>query len=384
MGSGGGSSAPAPDPQIGKAALMNAELGQEWLSFAKDTYAQAQERQKPIDELASKISEQQLLTSTQQNEWAKEAHDRYVDTFQPLQDKFIQEAESYDTPEKQAAAAAAAKADVTNAAASQRAQGNRQMAALGINPNSGRWAGINRATDLGTAVAAAGAQNNARTQVKNTGLNLRASAINMGNGLPAQASQSVGFGLNAGTGAANVTNAANGQFLASTGIMDRGYQGAMQGYTNQANILQNQYNSQLQAWGAQQQSNAQNTAGILGGIGQIAGLGLSIFSSKKLKKGKKKAKGNLKAVKAMPVDRWRYKEGVADGGAAEHVGPYAEDFQNATGTGDGTTIPMQDMVGVTMGAVKELAHKVEKIERAVGLGLNRQAQKRAPMKKKAA
>lgn len=381
MGKSSGGSMPAPDPQIGQAALMNAKLGQEWLTFAKDTYADSKERQKPIDELALKVSQQQLDTATQQSQWAKEAHDRYQNQFVPLQDKFIQEAENYDTPEKQAAAAATAKADVVSAANGERAASQRQMAAMGVNPASGRWAGINRATDLGTAVASAGAQNNARTQVKNTGLNLRASAINMGNGLPAQAATNTGLGLNAGTGAANVTNAANGQFLAATGIMDRGYAGAMQGYTNQANILQNQYNSQLQAWGMQQQASAANNAGIMGGIGQIVGLGASIFSSKKLKTKKRKAKGNLKAVKQMPVERWRYKDGVADGGAAEHTGPYAEDFRKATGHGDGTTIPMQDMLGVTMGAVKELAGHVDRLERAVGIGRRNVA--RNPMKKAA-
>lgn len=350
---------------------MNAELGKEWLQFSKDTYAESQVRQKPIDELATKVSTAQLTSAEQQNTWAKEAHDRYVDKFQPLQDELIDEAKNYDTPEKQAAAAAAAKADITTASAGQRASTNRSMIAMGVNPNSGRFAGINRATDLGTAVAGAGAQNNARTLVKNTGLNLRANAVNIGNGLPAQSAQNVGLGLNAGTGAANVTNAANAQFMGATGIMERGYQGGMQGYTNQANILQNQYNSQLQAWGMEQQQNSANMGGIMGGIGQIAGLGAKMFmaSSKSYKTGKRPSKDNLKAVKSMPVERWRYKDGIADSGASEHTGPYAEDFQKATGHGDGKTIPVQDMLGVTMGAVKELSSKVDRLNRAVGLGI---------------
>ncbi|MBI1202602.1 MAG: tail fiber domain-containing protein [Rhodopseudomonas sp.] len=384
-GGGGGGSAPAPDPQIGQAALKNAQTGEEWLNFAKDAYATSTERQKPIDALATQVSQQQLQSATQQNEWAQQAHDRYVDTFQPLQDQYVQEATNYDTPEKEAAAAATAKADVTSAAASQRGQSNRQMAAMGVNPASGRWAGINRATDLGTAVASAGAQNNARTQVKNTGLNLLGNAVNVGNGLPAQASQAVGLGLNAGTGSANVLNAANGQYLASTGIMNNGFQGQMQGYTNQANILQNQYNSQLQAWQTQQQTDAANNASILGGIGKIAGIGASLIfgSSKTFKTDKEPSKGNLKAVNAMPVENWRYKAGIADGGAAPHTGPYAEDFHKATGKGDGKTIPVQDMLGVTMGAVQELAGQVDRIEKAVGLGMKRAPTRGASMEKAA-
>lgn len=361
------SSPPAPDPQVGKAALMNAQLGQDWLGFAKDTYAQSQERQKPIDELANKVTSQQYDAAVQQQQWAQQAHDRYVNTFQPLQDKFVDEASNWDTPEREAQAAATAKADVMSNAAGQRGAANRAQAAMGVNPASGRWSGINRAADLGTAVSAAGAETNARNVVQQQGLALEGQAINVGNGLPAQASQAVGLGLNAGTGAANVTNAANGQFLASTNIMNTGYQGGMAGYTNQANILNDQYKTEMSGWQTQQQIQAQQSAALMQGIGGIFGMAMGM-SSKEFKKDKKKSKGNLKAVNAMPVEKWRYKEGIADGGAAEHTGPYAEDFQKATGHGNGKMIPLQDAIGVTMGAVQELSAQVGRIERAVGIG----------------
>jgi hypothetical protein len=374
-------SPPAPDPQIGAAALMNAKLGEQWLSFAKDTYAQSQERQKPIDALATKVTNQQYDAAVQQQAWAQQAHDRYVNTFEPLQDKFVQEAQDWDSPEREAQAAAAAKADVISNATAQRAAANRQMSAMGVSPASGRFAGINRAADLGTAVTAAGAETNARNLIKQQGIALEGNAINVGNGLPAQASQAVGLGLNAGTGAANVTNAANGQFLAAVPMMSQGYQGAMAGYANQANILNDQYKTQMSGWQTQQQIQAQQTASIMQGIGGIFGMAMGL-SSKKFKKNKKPAKGNLKAVKQMPVERWRYKEGIADGGAAEHTGPYAEDFQKATGHGNGQVIPLQDAIGITMGAVQELAGQVDRIEHAVGLG-KRNAAKQKPMKKAA-
>lgn len=380
MGSGGGSSAPAPDPQIGQAALMNAKLGRQWLSFARDAFDQAQIRQKPIDRLSREIAETQLGTMRQQNRWARDAHDRYTDVFQPLQDRFIAEAEGYDSPEKMAEASAAARADVMSAAASERDTARRQMTAMGVNPNSGRFAGMDRAVGLGTAVAAAGAENAARRDVRNTGMAMRAGAINMGNGLPAQAAGSIGLGMNAGAGAMGARTGANQQFLASTGIMGQGYQGAMSGYANQANILQNQYNSQLAAWNAQNQQNA----GLFEGIGALAGTLFGgakpwIFSAKDAKTDKKPAKRNLEAVEEMPVERWRYMPGIGDGGAAEHVGPYAEDFKAATGKGDGRVIPMQDAIGITMGAVKELSAKVDRLDKkVVGLGTGaRKAMKEA-------
>lgn len=380
----GSSSPPAPDPQIGQAALMNAKLGDQWLGFAKDAYAVSQERQKPIDALATKVTNQQYDAAVEQQQWAQQAHDRYVNTFQPLQDDFVQKATNWDTPERQAQAAAAAKADVVANATAQRGATNRSMAAMGVRPDSGRYAGINRAADLGTAVTSAGAETNARNVVQQQGLALEGNAINVGNGLPAQASQAVGLGLNAGTGAANVTNAANGQYLAALPTMSQGYQGAMAGYSNQANILNDQYKTQMSGWQTEQQIQAQQTASLISGIGGIFGMAMGM-SSKKFKKDKKKSKGNLKAVQQMPVERWRYKEGIADGGASEHTGPYAEDFQKATGHGDGKMIPLQDAIGITMGAVQELAGQVGRIERAVGLGTKNSARapKQKPMKKAA-
>ena len=67
----------------------------------------------------------------------------------------------------------------------------------------------------------------------------------------------------------------------------------------------------------------------------------------------------------MPVDEWQYKRGVADGGKQRHVGPYAEDFKRETGKGDGKTIPVVDAIGTTMGAVKELSAKVDRLDKRV-------------------
>ena len=229
---------------------------------------------------------------------------------------------------------------------------------------------------------AAGAQTAARDRVQQQGLALRGNAVNLGNGLPAQANAAVGLGLNAGTGAANVTNAANQQAMAAQNILNSGFQGQMQGYANQGNILQNQYNSQLQAWSAQKQAEGSAIGGLASGLGAIAGAAM-FRSSKKFKKGRKAAKGSLEKVKKIPVQTYRYKKGIADGGTVKHTGPMAEDFKKATGKGDGRTIMAQDAIGLTMGAVQELAGKVNRIEQAVGLGLGKRGAA-ANMKKKVA
>ncbi|MGL4859833.1 MAG: tail fiber domain-containing protein [Enterobacteriaceae bacterium] len=83
------------------------------------------------------------------------------------------------------------------------------------------------------------------------------------------------------------------------------------------------------------------------------------FSSKKLKEDKKPVQGSaLKAIRRLPVESWKYRDGIADG--KRHIGPYAEDFQKVTGRGDGTTIPVVDAIGLTMKAIQELDKRVDK------------------------
>lgn len=368
----GGSSAPDPDPRIGEAALMNAELGRDWLAFAREQFNIANERQAELDELTKLIGQQQIEMSERQMRWSEEDRRRYQDLFQPLEDRFVEEASTWDSQERQAQRAAEAKADVLQNAAAQRAASQRQAASMGVNPASGRFQGLDRASDLQTALAAAGAQNQARDQVRKEGMAMRADAVNVGRGLPAQSAQAASLGLSAGNSALAGAQGANASFMNNTNIMGQGYQGAMSGYSNMANILNQQYQNQLQAWAANQQATATGIGGIASAIG--TGIGAyAALSSKAKKTDKKPVKGALQAIKGLPVESWKYKpeaQGKAPPGVIppddkRHIGPYAEDFKKQTGRGDGKTIPLQDAIGVTMKAVQELDDKVEKIAKRV-------------------
>lgn len=364
-----GSKAPSPDPNIGKAALMNAELGRDWLEFAREQFAIANERQAELDELTKLIGQQQIEMSDRQMRWSEEDRQRYQDLFKPLEDRFVEEASTWDSPERQAQRAAEAKADVLQNAAAQRAASQRQAASMGVNPASGRFQGLERASELQTALAAAGAQNQARDQVRKEGMAMRADAVNVGRGLPAQSAQAASLGLAAGNSALAGAQGAHGAFMGNTQIMGQGFQGAMYGNTSMANILNQQYQNQLQAWAANQQATASGIGGIAGAIGQGIGAYLGYSSSKAKKTDKKPVKGALQAIKGLPVESWKYKpeaQGKAPPGVIppddkRHIGPYAEDFKKQTGLGDGKTIPLQDAIGITMKAIQELDAKVEKI-----------------------
>ncbi|AAL49642.1 unknown [Sinorhizobium phage PBC5] len=376
----GSSKAPSPDPQIGKAALKEAETGEKWLEFSREAFAVSEKRQTELDALTKKVTEQQLGLATDQASWAKADRDRYEKTYKPIEDDFIKEATNYGSEARQSEAAAEARADVSTAAANQRAATERANASMGITPGSGAHAGVQASADLAGTVAEAGAANTARQGVRDKALALKADVVNMGRGLPAQAAGGAGGSVAAGATALSGNQATNSQYLASTNIMGQGFQGAMQGYRGMGSTLNQQYGLQLDGWKAQQEIAAKNAAGIgsfLGGIG-----GLIFKSDEDAKENKEEIpEGDaLDAVNNMPVEEWDYKEGEGDGG--HHVGTYAQDFQRETGKGDGRSIMAQDAIGLTMKAVQDLDSKVERVMDAIGLGVDtaprEKARRRSP------
>lgn len=360
----GSSSAPKPDPMIGIAAMKSAETGEKWLEVAKEQFGIANERQAKLDDLTSQVTNSQLTAQNNANTWAAEDRDRYKTVFQPMEDAFIDKAKNWDSPEKQAQAAAEAKGDVMTASAQAEQARQRQMSGMGINPASGRFAATERSADTATALASAGAQNNARTTLKNQAVALQADAANMGRGLPSQATQALGLGVQTGNSIVGNNVSTNSARNQSVGILQSGYSTAMQGYGQQANILNDLYRNQLAGWQAQQSANASSAAGLGQAVGSIAGMFFP--SDEDAKEDKKPVNGMLKAVRGMPVQEWSYKPGLGDGG--RHIGTYAQDFQRETGKGDGRSIPVIDAIGVTMGAIKELDQKVDQLAKGRGIG----------------
>lgn len=308
----GGKDAPNPDFNIGVAAMKSAQTGEDYLGWMK---------------------KQAEIT----NRWADEDRTRSKTIFEPLQDDYIEIAKGWDSPERQQTVAGEAKADVMRSAAEAKAASQRSMAAMGVNPNSGRYAGVEREADIDTALASAGAQNTARNNVRLQGMEMKGNAVNMGAGLAVNPLSSI---------------------ATSNGAMSAGANGAMQGYQQQGQLLTQDYESRMKTWQA-------NQAGASAGFSALGGImGLAFGSDEDIKEDKEPAEGSLDAVKNMPVEEWTYKEGEGDGG--RHIGTYAQDFQRETGKGDGKSINVIDAIGVTMGAVKELAEQVDEIAASVG------------------
>lgn len=353
----GGSTTVKQDPAIGQAAIKEAELGEQWMNFAKEQFGVANKRQEEQDKIANQVTQQQLDASKQAQGWATEDRNRYENTFVPLQNEFIDKAQNWDSAERQQQMASEAKADVLTNAGQQRAATQRQQASMGVSPTSGRYAGVDRGAEGATALAAAGAQNQARNTVRNQAMSLKGDAINLGSGLGVNPATSLGLSSSTGSAAMGTTAGNNAQAAGLTSMVGSGYQGAMNGYGSQANILNQQFQNNL----ANQQMKNQGSQSLWGGLGSLAGMGMMAWSSKELKTDKTPVEDGkaLDAVNSMPIEEWTYKDGVADGG--RHIGPYAEDFQRATGKGDGKAINLVDGMGLTMRAIQDLNKKIDSL-----------------------
>lgn len=366
-GKGGGSFNYTADPNIGYAALKTAQSGEEYLNEAKKQYEIANERQAVQDDLANKVTEHQYEASITSQGWAEEDRARYTNKFKPLQDDWIAKVGDWDSSARQSKLAAEAKADVTMAAAQQKAATERNLSGMGINPTSGRYAGIDRASEMQTSLAAAGAQNNARNASRAQAISLQADAVNMGNGLGVNPATSLGLSVNSGSSAMQTTSSNNQQSASHLNMLQSGYKMAQDGYSQQASILQQQNDSKNQANAQAAASASQSQSSMVSGLGSIAGMAM-MMSSKTFKEDKREAGDGIEMLKKMPVQKWKYKDGISDSG--EHIGPYAEDFQQATGLGDGKSIAMQDALGVTMKAVQDLSDKVDQLG---GVGVKKYA-----------
>jgi hypothetical protein len=268
--------------------------------------------------------------------------------FRALEDQMVSEAASQDRGALRAEYAGRAASDAEQASAATRAIAVRNLSRMGINPNAARFADLNNQLAMSGAATRTGAMNNARMAADATVDARRMNAISLGRNLPATQLSAIGTASGVGNSNAGLFNSQNAPVFQGYGGAMAGLQGNLGAQSGMANVMNMGYQNAL---AADQASNAGFSA-----LGSLAGAGLSFFSSRDMKEGKSPVKSGegLEAVRALPVDRWNYK-----GDGREHVGTYAEDFRRETGVGDGKTISVQDAIGVTMAAIKDLDQKVE-------------------------
>lgn len=350
----------AANAGMNEAAMMQAQTGKDALEWFKQEYANTADEREAANTRANAISDAQLATMTQQNALAKDYADYNKSTFRPLEQRMVAESQQYDTPERRQAAADAAAADVQMAADTQMGAMNRNLTRSGVAPGSGASLALQQQGALATAKMSAGAQNNARKEVENTGYTRMVDAASLGRNLPASQVNASNSGVQAGNSSTANSQAALSAATSGSDMLAKGFDTAMGGYKGAGQLY------------GQQASNASSDSGSTwAALGSVAGAALMAFSDEKVKKktGKKANTARmLKEVDAVPVDEdWEYdpEKGGPDDGGAPHDGPMAADVQRVMGDDvapGGRMIDLVSMNGKTMGAVQELSKRVKRIE----------------------
>lgn len=283
---GGKGSAPAA-PDYSGIASSNAEVGrmqretaQEQLAFEKQKYADSLPQQNRLYDLANQVSQQQIDISDANQKQAQSQWDYYKDTFQPVERKMVDESMNYDSKARQEQQASQATADVRTQMANATAQNNRAMMGMGVNPNSGRFAGLSKAQAVQAGASTAGAATGARNAVIDKGIGLRAGAASFGRNMTNTAAQSYGLATNAGNSAVNNANTGYMGTLANANLMNAGYSNMLAAGNSQINAnlglgqLMNQgYGISANMYGQQQ---AGQGAMIGSGIGAAATIGVAL------------------------------------------------------------------------------------------------------------
>lgn len=283
---GGKGSAPPPPDYSGiaasneAAARVSAEVAREQLAFQKDVYNNSLPQQARLEQLATDVANQQMQIADANQKQAEKQWNYYEQTFQPVEKQMVDEAMNYDSKARQEQMAGQATADVRSQMANANAQQNRAMLGMGVNPNSGRFAGLSKAQAVQQGASTAGAATGARNQVVDKGIGLRAGAASFGRNMTNTAAQAYGLATNAGSSAVGNQNTG---FMAGTaypGLLNSGYSNniAAQGQAINANLGLGQL--QNQTYGAQLNYAGQQAAGqgamIGSGIGSTATIGVAL------------------------------------------------------------------------------------------------------------
>lgn len=215
----GGKSNPPPDYSGME------QVAREQLRFAQQQY-------QDLRPIAEGIGQAQIAAQTQQMEQAQDYYNYMQDTFRPVEQSLVAQAQNFNTDAYRQQKAAEASAAASRAFATARESNARSLAARGVNPNSGAARGMGTATQLQEGLARAGGMTSARQQAEQMGYARMIDAAGLGRGLAGASAAAYAGATGAGSAGMNTMMAPGTQY-------QQGLAGAGQTFGNMAN-MQNQ------------------------------------------------------------------------------------------------------------------------------------------------
>ena len=260
--------APPAPPDLGPMSEASEEVARMQQQTAREQLDWAREQDTANRQLLQQVLDVQLPAMREQFETAQADRQRYEQFFRPFENEFAKEAANYDTPERRESERAKAIADQTAQFDASRTNALRRLEGFGVDPSVVRNAGLDVGVRTAAAASKAAAATGADRRVEDTGRALKSDVINLGRGALSNAAgfygASVGAGSAAQGNALNTTQSGAGAVQSSLGFG----QSALAGYGQSANIQSQNFANQMTNWNAGQQQ----TAGMLQGIGGIAGM----------------------------------------------------------------------------------------------------------------
>ena len=245
----GGKSAPAPN----YAPLMQASreatqvmggLGREQLAFSRQQYEE-------LSPILRGIASSQQAAQQQQMQQAQDYYNYMQSTFRPVEQNLVQQAQKFNTEQYREQLASQAAADAGRAFAQTQAASQRAMGAMGVNPNSGRFASMQTQANLGLAAQRAAAMTGTRQQAQQMGYARMLDAAGLGRGLSGASTAAYQGATGAGTAAGNMYMAPGNQYMAGMNqagqTMGQGYQLGLGGLGNVLNAQGQAYSASLSA-----------------------------------------------------------------------------------------------------------------------------------------
>lgn len=294
------SKAPAVDPMATWAAHKQAEIGQESLRFAQQQYADQKAESESMRPMIERLTQGQIDLNDLSIKQATEAEQHYNSTFKPLETRFAADAAVAGNQSEQDAAAARAGVDVQREIDNQFAARGREMASMGVRPDSG--AGMDRASSIRAAAAKVGAQTGAAAMERARGDQMRQNAVSIGRGIAGHSLAATGVGTSTAGAAANIGQTNFNMNERAGGALMSGYGQATNQIGQSAQTFLNVNGANMATWQANQQGKNQLMGALGGAAGMALGggfgtaLGGSLFGKPPAVPSDRRLKRNIKVV----------------------------------------------------------------------------------------
>lgn len=233
------------------------------LAWARDQFDDVKKtNDKFVDQLGG--------ASARLDDWGKSDRKFWEDTYKPVQERFVSDAQNWDSADRRAEARGAATSRVSQAVDAADAAASRQLEGYGVDPTATRYAALNRQSKLARAAAGSAAADVADRSLVQQAAGMRAAASQLGQGVAGQALQETNAGTATAATAGNLKNATAGTFMNALGN-PQGWSSLVNGANGALSGAQNVANQGQQAQWQQQQESGGGLGSILGLAGGIAG-----------------------------------------------------------------------------------------------------------------